>query len=150
MIIIAHLVYPFIQHFIGSLLTWIFWYDRNLSCTVQNNLKGHMGRNSKTAFMYMIAITFAIFAGVTFTLQRDLLMSMMKMILGADIVGAMLDVSTPLDELSISNHLDLMKQRKLVEEYTFISNSLRDTLNNEATNYKYSASLSNFASIFFV
>ncbi len=147
MIIIAHIVYPHIQKAIGYMTTYIVWPDRNLSCCVQNNLKGHMSRNSKTAFMYMIAITFAIFAGTEFALVKNLLVSVVEMILGADLVGGLSDLTEALNEQPIRDYLDGLKQQGLVEEYTFMSGEIQDILANDASNYHYTVTLSSLASI---
>lgn len=142
-----HVLYPYLEKGIGYALTFIFHFDSNLSCTVQNNLKGHSARNSKTAFMYMIAITFLVFAGVVFSLIANLLTSTFKMFLGADLVGEMLDNNLPLNEYGIRGYLEEMKTIGLVKDFTFVTNSLASMMGNDGTNLRYRISLSPTASI---
>jgi hypothetical protein len=141
-----HLIYPYVQNAVGWLITFIAWPDRNLHICVQNNLKGHLKRNSKTAFMYMIAITFLLFAGTSFSLQRELLVAMLKMLLGSDLAGGILTSTEHLNEQGIRGYLNTQKDRGLVEEYTFISRGLAQMLSTDTSNYKYSVSISSLAS----
>eukprot|EP00826_Nyctotherus_ovalis_P039027 TRINITY_DN3712_c0_g1_i4.p1 TRINITY_DN3712_c0_g1~~TRINITY_DN3712_c0_g1_i4.p1 ORF type:complete len:585 (-),score=86.99 TRINITY_DN3712_c0_g1_i4:1329-3083(-) len=146
LIIIMQIIYPYLEKAIGYALTFVFHFDNNLSCAVQNNLKGHRSRNAKTAFMYTVAITFMVFAGVAFALVGNLLTSTIKSFLGADLIGEMLDRNVPLNEVGIRQYLNEMKSKGLVMDFTFVSASLTDTLQNEGTNYRFNMYLSSLAS----
>jgi hypothetical protein len=49
--------------------------DRNLKQVVKKNLESHEGRNTKTAMMFTVALSFLIFAGSTFDLIGNLVTS---------------------------------------------------------------------------
>jgi hypothetical protein len=59
--------------------------DRNLEQVVKKNLESHEGRNTKTAMMFTIALSFLIFAGSTFDLIGNLVTSQLIGILGSDV-----------------------------------------------------------------
>lgn len=52
---------------------------------VNKNLDSHESRNTKTAMMFTVALAFLIFAGSTFDLIGNLVVSQIEGVLGADV-----------------------------------------------------------------
>lgn len=59
--------------------------DRNLERVVRKNFESHDGRNTKTGMMFTVALSFLIFAGSTFQLITNLVLTQVESVLGADI-----------------------------------------------------------------
>jgi hypothetical protein len=59
--------------------------DRNLYQVVKKNFESHEGRNTKTAMMFTVALSFLIFAGSTFNLIGNMVTSQLVGVLGADV-----------------------------------------------------------------
>jgi hypothetical protein len=131
LIIICQIISPMLQKGVLWVIMLIMRKDRKLSDCVKTNLKGHMRRNSKTSLMFAIALSFLVFAGSTFELQKNLIISTVEMLYGADLRVLMLDVDDPLglDEAGIRDYLENLKfNTGFIEDYSFISKELRYTL----------------------
>jgi NADH:ubiquinone oxidoreductase subunit 3 (subunit A) len=63
---ISILLLPYVQVLFLKLFLLCRRGDRNLEKVVRKNFESHEGRNTKTAMMFTIALSFLIFAGSTF------------------------------------------------------------------------------------
>jgi hypothetical protein len=63
---VSILLLPFIQNLFLKLFLLIMRKDKILERVVQKNLESHSNRNTKTAMMFTVALSFLIFAGSTF------------------------------------------------------------------------------------
>ena len=70
-------------------------------------MKSHEKRNTKTAIMFAISLSFLIFAGSTFALLGSLVLSQIETTIGADIYAIASDNSLKslIDDGKISNFL---------------------------------------------
>ena len=59
--------------------------DKLLEKVVRKNFESHENRNTKTAMMFTVALSFLIFAGSTFDLIGNLVVSQLEGVLGADV-----------------------------------------------------------------
>lgn len=59
--------------------------DKNLYQVVRKNLDGHDARNTKTAMMFTIALSFLIFSGSTFELIGHMIISQLESTVGSDL-----------------------------------------------------------------
>jgi len=103
---------------------------------VRKNLQGHESRNTKTAMMFTIALSFLIFAGSTFELIGHLIISQLESTIGTDLYAAsLLSKTTYLDEGPISQFLQIQKEQDgAVQSYSFASAELGDLLKQLAPN----------------
>lgn len=70
--------------------------DRNLNRVISKNMESHSGRNLKTAIMFGICLSFLIFAGGTFKLLGELIVSQLEISVGSDLYGVVVNpVSLP-------------------------------------------------------
>uniref|UniRef100_A0A6B2KXA1 ABC3 transporter permease C-terminal domain-containing protein n=1 Tax=Arcella intermedia TaxID=1963864 RepID=A0A6B2KXA1_9EUKA len=112
--------HPLAQTLSVNLLMW--GPDRkSLKPIVQKNLSGHGRRNSKTAILFTICISFIIFSGTIFNHQAHTLTAKAKIGIGADIVFASLRSTFPLDRPTLAAALDKEMKRPgtIVKGYTF-------------------------------
>jgi hypothetical protein len=65
---ISILLLPYIQVMFLKIFLCFRRSDRNLERVVKKNFESHEGRNTKTAMMFTVALSFLIFAGSTFQL----------------------------------------------------------------------------------
>lgn len=72
---VSILLLPYIQILFVKIFIGIIRGDKNLYQVVRKNLQGHESRNTKTAMMFTIALSFLIFAGSTFELIGHLIIS---------------------------------------------------------------------------
>jgi len=70
--LISILLLPYVQLMFLNIFLFIVRGDRRLYRVVCKNLESHEGRNTKTAMMFTIALSFLIFAGSTFSLIGNL------------------------------------------------------------------------------
>jgi NADH:ubiquinone oxidoreductase subunit 3 (subunit A) len=82
---VSILLLPYIQLLFLNLFLLIMRSDRILYQVVKKNLESHEGRNTKTAMMFTVALSFLIFAGSTFDLIGNLVTSQLVGVLGADV-----------------------------------------------------------------
>ena len=89
----------------------------------------HQSRNTKTAIMFAICLSFLIFAGSTFKLIGTLIKSQLEESVGADFYATTIDfrsMNTFIDDGPISQFLVEQKaQDGAVESWTYASNSLK-------------------------
>ena len=72
---VSILVLPYVQVMFIKLFLLVVRKDRNLERVVRKNMEGHQNRNTKTAMMFTVALSFLIFAGSTFELMGHLIIS---------------------------------------------------------------------------
>ncbi len=72
---VSILLLPYVQILFLRIFTLIVRRGKNLYTVVKKNLEGHESRNTKTAMMFTIALSFLIFAGSTFELIGHLIIS---------------------------------------------------------------------------
>ena len=82
---VSILLLPFVQTMFLKIFLLVMRHDKNLERVVAKNLESHANRNTKTAMMFTIALSFLIFAGSTFLLIGNLVVSQLEGVLGADI-----------------------------------------------------------------
>jgi hypothetical protein len=83
--------------------------DRVLDQLIMKNIMSHSGRNTKTAMMFVIAMSFLIFAGCVFELMGRLIISQVESTMG----GVDLYATTLLSPM---NYLDEGSVRSFLEE----------------------------------
>lgn len=72
-------------------------------------MEAHQGRNTKTAIMFAICLSFLIFAGSTFKLIGNLIVSGLEAQVGADLYAYAIEANSGksfIDEGQISDFLD--------------------------------------------
>lgn len=72
---------------------------------IDKNLDSHQKRNTKTAVMFAVCLSFLIFAGSTFLLIGKLVVSTLENQIGADFWGYDISQATYMDELPITKFL---------------------------------------------
>lgn len=97
---------PYLQLLLLNIYLFCIRRDRKLYKVVKKNLEGHEKRNTKTALMFTIALSFLIFAGSTFELISHLMISDLESIIGADLYASSQASSNYLDEGAIIGYLE--------------------------------------------
>jgi hypothetical protein len=72
---VSILLLPFVQTMFLKLFLLFMRKDKNLEKVVAKNLESHANRNTKTAMMFTIALSFLIFSGSTFQLIGNLVVA---------------------------------------------------------------------------
>ena len=72
---IGILVLPMLQHTILRVILFAVKKDRKMRFLILKNMLSHEGRNTKTAIMFAVCLSFLIFSGSTFTLLGNLIVS---------------------------------------------------------------------------
>lgn len=103
---ISILLLPFVETLYVKLFLCCFRKDRKLYRVISKNLEGHMSRNTKTAMMFTIALSFLIFAGSTFDLIGHLIVSQLESTIGSDLYVTTSVSSTYLDEGTVIGFLE--------------------------------------------
>ena len=67
------LLQPFIERLVTSIALFILKKDRPLKFIVMNNLMAHQKRNTKTAIIFSISLSYLIYCGSVLTLGGTLL-----------------------------------------------------------------------------
>jgi len=108
MTFLSILLLPYVQRFFINSFLFCFRRDRKLKQIILKNLQSHERRNTKTAIMFAITLSFLIFAGSTFVLLGHLMISQLETSMGADLYGMTLDskhLTTIIDDGGISEFL---------------------------------------------
>lgn len=102
------LVLPHLQKLLINLFLHVKRDDLVMKGVIEKNLLSHAARNTKTAMMFVIALSFLIFAGCIFELMGRLILSQVESMMGGvDLYGnAGLSKLNYLDEGPISQFLD--------------------------------------------
>jgi hypothetical protein len=96
---------------------------------VRKNLESHEGRNTKTAMMFTVALSFLIFSGSTFNLIGNLVTSQLVGVLGGDIyITSLISPKNYLDERSLIMFLEEQNFDGSIKSYSFATTELSDLL----------------------
>lgn len=113
------------------MFTSMYWPDRKMQPLVLKNMQAHDKRNTKTATMFAVCLSFLIFAGSIFTLLGDLIKGQLENSVSSDLLGVSLDDRYPrvanfFDEGEISMFLDQQKELDdSIAGYTFTSFNMK-------------------------
>ncbi len=130
LILLMQVFVPRIQTGILSILMLLFRRDINLKFIIAKNLDGHHRRNQKSSIMFMIALSFIIFAGCTIMLICNFIISVSKNVFGSDIWVGQFDDNNTLDEKELVKYLIQFDSKFpiSIRNYTFISMNMKDFL----------------------
>jgi hypothetical protein len=125
------LILPTLQSLLTSLFLSFFRWDRPLRRLLDKNFKAHEPRNTKTALMFVVALSFLIFAGCIFELMGRLILSQVESTMGGvDLYAtSMISKEAYLDDGSIIGFLEEQRAHDgAVEAYTFGSTEMGELL----------------------
>ena len=131
------LILPWLQRQLVSVFLCFKPSDRTLKSLINKNLSSHEQRNTKTAMMFVIALSFLIFAGCVFELMGRLIISQLEISMGGvDLYASSVFSPTAyLDDLKMSQFLE--EQRAYdgaIDSYTFVATDMADLLRTLAPN----------------
>jgi ABC-type antimicrobial peptide transport system permease subunit len=123
LIFMLQLLLPKLELIVLDVIMFFTPKDRNVKFIVQKNLSGHRRRNSKTSIMFMISLSFIIFAGCTLRLISNFILNASKNFFGANIWLRQDDGKDTLNQIKISEYLDDfgLKYPNTLKNYSFIS-----------------------------
>lgn len=124
MIFMLQLIAPYLERFFLNIILLIAYKDRNLKFMIYKNLEGHRKRNKKTSIMFMIALSFVIFAGCCIELISNFISSGSKNVYGGNIQLWQNDGKDSLNEIEISSYLKQYNEKNginLIKNFTFVS-----------------------------
>lgn len=86
----------------------IFSRYANLNSLIRKNMESHSGRNTKTAMMFAVCLSFLIFSAGSFKLVGFLISSQLELAVGTDLLGQVVrrDLPNFLDEVQINKFLN--------------------------------------------
>lgn len=122
--ILSIFLQPYLQEwFLGILLCcWAPFMNkrriRGIHSVILKNFAGHATRNTKTAMMLTLTVSFLIFAGMALQLQAGQIRQNLEMVVGADVVVEAYDYAEPLDTVSYSRYLRTQLADANVSELT--------------------------------
>ncbi len=122
---------PTVQRYLVKIFLFVAKKDKVLENVIMKNLQNHEKRNTKTAMMFVIALSFLIFAGSIFELMGRLIVTQLEMTMGkSDIyANSVFSKTSFLDEGAITGFLEEQKSTDgAVESYTWASTELRELL----------------------
>ncbi len=120
---------PYLEKFILYIMMISCWRDRNLKFVVEKNLEGHRKRNQKTSIMFMIALSFIIFAGCSIQLITDFIANASKNAFGGDL-NIYTNTNDSLNEIALTNYMINVTKRypDYIKNYSFATFSLEDII----------------------
>ena len=124
LIVLTHLVVPYLQKFILKITMFFSFKDRNLHLLVLKNLEGHNRRDQQVSLIFMIAIGFIIFSGCTLNLVVDFIETLAKSVLAGDVMVMIMHGS----------HYNATLNQTLINEYL---NNISTIYPNVIQNYAY-------------
>lgn len=126
---ISILLLPYVQLLFLKFFLLFAPRDRPLETVVRKNFESHEGRNTKTAMMFTVALAFLIFAGSTFDLIGNLVISQLEGVIGADILISSQFSPNYINEADFINYLEQQKQIDYaVTGYSFVTTQLTDIM----------------------
>jgi hypothetical protein len=129
---IAILLLPYIQSALLSLFLYCYRKDLKLKPIIAKNMEAHEKRNTKTAIMFAVCLSFLIFSGSTFKLIGNLIVSSLENQLGADLSAVALSYggnTAYLDEGPIAEFLQQQQDRDgSIQGWSFASPSMKKML----------------------
>lgn len=115
-----------------------FRKDKKLGILIEKNMGAHQNRNTKTAIMFAVCLSFLIFAGSTFKLIGNLIVSGLESSVGADLYAISVNSRSNrafIDEGPIAEFLENERANDgAVIGWTFCSNSMKYILQGVNTN----------------
>jgi hypothetical protein len=127
-------------------------FDKKLFPIVIKNLSGHFPRNSKTAVMFTLCLSYILFAGAMFAFQEKTITKSLEWTYGSDVVLYSENTKKPLPEsqlraylekLRISDNRNVSSASSIVEDFTFITFDISDYDHVQGTNIYGLASIGN-------
>ena len=129
---LAILVLPWIQKALVNILLMFMPRDYKLKGLIYKNMEANKKRNTNTAIMFALCLSFLIFAGSAFELFAMLILSTMESTVGTDLYGVVID-SVNLGEFIDEGPIDKFLQEQhdidgAVSKWSFASPSLKNVL----------------------
>ncbi len=133
LVFMLQLIVPYLQLGILNIILCFAWKDRNVYFVVKKNLEGHSTRNQKTSIMFMIALSFVIFAGSTLELVANFIVDISKSIFGGDIWVHNWGKDNTLEEIKLKNYFTNLNNKfpGIIKNYTFLSYPLDEILGSQ-------------------
>ncbi|KAN0044893.1 hypothetical protein ACTA71_006419 [Dictyostelium dimigraforme] len=135
MSMLAQAVQPLLEK--AVIFTLILGPDRrSLYQLVRKNLFSHSTRNSKTATMLTISLTFIIFTGCVFRLQGHNIQELVRLGIGSDISVLATNIKNPIPEADIRAFLDddiANNTNSVIKDYTVVTFPLDKVMNIRST-----------------
>ncbi|KAK5577019.1 hypothetical protein RB653_001956 [Dictyostelium firmibasis] len=135
MSMLAQAVQPLLEK--AVIFTLILGPDRrSLYQLVRKNLFSHSTRNSKTATMLTISLTFIIFTGCVFRLQGHNIQELVRLGIGSDISVLATSIKNPVPEADIRAFLDndiANNSNSVIRDYTVVTFPLDKVMNIRST-----------------
>ena len=130
MILMLQMVIPSLERFVLFIIMQISYFDKNIKFIIEKNLEGHQKRNQKTSIMFMIALSFIIFAGCSTQLIINFIVNVSKNAFGSDI-NVYSNTLDSLDEIGLTNYLRNFSTRfpNSIKNFSFITFPLKDIIN---------------------
>jgi len=135
MSMLAQAIQPFIEK--AVIFCLILGRDRrSLYNLVRKNLFSHSSRNSKTATMLTISLTFVIFTGCVFRLQGHNIQELVRLGIGSDVAVIATSTLNPIPEAKIRAFLDndmANNTNSIISNYSMVTFPLDKVLNIRST-----------------
>ena len=85
------LILPYVQKFLVNLFLVLMPQDRKLKVLIYKSMVSNKKRNTNTAIMFALCLSFLIFAGSAFELFGMLISSTLESQIGTDLYGVCID-----------------------------------------------------------
>jgi len=130
LIFMLQLIVPYLQLLILNIILLFAYKDKNIYFVVKKNLEGHATRNQKTSIMFMIALSFVIFAGCTLELVSNFIVDISKSILGGDIFIHNWGNDNTLEQNKLDAYFNNFNKKfpDVLKNYTYLSYPLNDII----------------------
>ena len=130
LILVMQLIVPKLEKIVLHLIMCLIRKDRNIKFVVMKNLQGHSRRNTKTSIMFMISLSFVIFAGCTIELISNFISDVSRNIFASDIWVMQASKDDSLNEKKISIYLNdfNLKFPGNLKNYSFSTYDLDDEI----------------------
>lgn len=126
---VSVLVLPALQTLLLNTVLCCARRDRKLKKIIAKNMEAHQKRNTKTAIMFAICLSFLIFAGSTFKMIGYLIKGGLETQVGADLYATIIDFTrcnSFIDEGPIAQYLQEQKDFDgAVVSWTFASTNMK-------------------------
>eukprot|EP00357_Protocruzia_adherens_P031584 CAMPEP_0114984976 /NCGR_PEP_ID=MMETSP0216-20121206/7590_1 /TAXON_ID=223996 /ORGANISM="Protocruzia adherens, Strain Boccale" /LENGTH=1353 /DNA_ID=CAMNT_0002347201 /DNA_START=273 /DNA_END=4334 /DNA_ORIENTATION=+ len=124
LVFLGSMIQPLLERLFLKVLFLFARRDRHMHKIVEMNLRGHRRRNKKTALMFIVALSFLIFAGSGFRLVGSVIIGLIEQVVGSDIsvLAPQKDNLIGLNEFEMRKYLDDYKdgpKGNLVKNYAF-------------------------------
>ena len=125
LVFMSQIFVPRIQKIILDIIMFACYKDKNIKFVVVKNMEGHARRNQKTTIMFMVALSFLIFAGCTLKLIGNFIGSIYKNVFASDI-WIYQNSGDGLDQNDLVNYLNNFDKKfpNSLKNFTFLSKPL--------------------------